>query len=110
MQCEVKVRMIRRIGVVEVECFKCGEKGHKCKEYSLWVRKKSGMCGKATKDAAKGGGSTCGQAMRNAARMEEEFSGRIEEESRGTLWMTGRHRSRRLVQSSTEDRPSAPRQ
>jgi len=31
--------MIRRVGVVEVECFKCGEKGHKCRECPLWVRK-----------------------------------------------------------------------
>ena len=39
MQCGVKERMIRRVGVVEVECFKYGEKGHKCKECLLWVRK-----------------------------------------------------------------------
>ena len=31
--------MIRRVGVVEVECFKCGKKGHKCKECPLWKRK-----------------------------------------------------------------------
>ena len=26
--------------MVEVECFKCGEKGHKCREYPLWKGKK----------------------------------------------------------------------
>jgi len=35
MQCGVEKRTIRRIGVVEVECFKCREKGHKYKEYPL---------------------------------------------------------------------------
>jgi len=39
IQCEVKERTIRRIRVVEVECFKYGKKGHKCKECPLWVRK-----------------------------------------------------------------------
>jgi len=40
MQCGVERRIIRRVGVIEVECFKYGEKGHKCKECPLWVRKK----------------------------------------------------------------------
>jgi len=44
MQCGVEERTIRRIEVVEVECFKCGEKEHKCKECSLWVRKKKVTC------------------------------------------------------------------
>jgi len=35
MQCEVEKRMIRRHEVVVVECFKCGEKGHKCRECPL---------------------------------------------------------------------------
>jgi len=35
MQCGVEEGMIRRIGVVEVECFKCREKGHKCKKCPL---------------------------------------------------------------------------
>jgi len=39
IQCGVEERMIRRIRVVEVECFKYGEKGYKCKECSLWIRK-----------------------------------------------------------------------
>jgi len=66
-----------------------------------------GMCGKATKGTAKeeagmpckgksigkkveegrrGESSACGQATRSAARIEKEFSGRIEEKSKGTLW------------------------
>jgi len=32
MQCGVEDRMIRRQEVMVVECFKCGEKGHKCRE------------------------------------------------------------------------------
>ena len=39
IQCGVEKRTIRRIRVVEVECFKCREKGHKCKECLLWMRK-----------------------------------------------------------------------
>jgi len=35
MQCKVEESMIRRVAVVEVECFKCGEKGHKCRECLL---------------------------------------------------------------------------
>ena len=31
-------------------------------------------------------GSTHGQAMRDIARIEEKFSGRVKEESRGALW------------------------
>jgi len=70
-------------------------------------KEESGTCGKATKGMAKGetstpykrrstgkkveegrrgGDSTHGQAMRSTARMEEEFSGRIEKENRETLW------------------------
>jgi len=40
MQCGVKEMMIRRQEIMEVECFKCGEKGHKCREYSLWKEEK----------------------------------------------------------------------
>ena len=36
--------MIRRVGEVEVECFKCGEKGHKCRECPLWVKKEKVVC------------------------------------------------------------------
>ena len=39
MQYEVEEKMIRRHEVVVVECFKCGEKGHKYREYPLWEKK-----------------------------------------------------------------------
>jgi len=39
MQCGVEERMIRRHKVVVVRCFKCGKKGHKCRECSLWEKK-----------------------------------------------------------------------
>jgi len=35
MQCGVEERTIRRHEVVVVKCFKCGEKGHKCRECPL---------------------------------------------------------------------------
>jgi len=38
MQCGVEERVVRRISV-EVECYKCGEKGHKCRECLLWGNK-----------------------------------------------------------------------
>jgi len=44
MQYRVEKRTIRKIGVVEVEYFKCREKGHKCKECLLWIRKEKGVC------------------------------------------------------------------
>jgi len=40
IQCRVEERIIRRHEAVVVECFKCGEKGHKCREYPLWKRTK----------------------------------------------------------------------
>jgi len=36
MQCDVKERVVRKLETVEVECFKCGEKGHKCRACPLW--------------------------------------------------------------------------
>ena len=36
MQCDVKERIIRKQEMVKVECFECGEKGHKCRECPLW--------------------------------------------------------------------------
>jgi len=40
MQCGVKERMIRRQKVTVVEWFKCGEKGHKCRECPEWRKTK----------------------------------------------------------------------
>jgi len=36
----VKERMIRKQEMVKVECFECGEKGHKCRECPLWKGEK----------------------------------------------------------------------
>jgi len=35
MQCDMKERIIKKQKTVKVECFKCGEKGHKCRECPL---------------------------------------------------------------------------
>jgi len=40
MQCDVKKGMIRKQETVKVECFKYGEKGHKCRECPLWKGEK----------------------------------------------------------------------
>ena len=41
IRCGLEERMIRRQEEVRrVECFKCGEKGHKCKECLLWKKEK----------------------------------------------------------------------
>jgi len=40
MQCGVEEKTIRRHKAVVAECFKCGEKEHKCKECSLWEKRK----------------------------------------------------------------------
>jgi len=40
MQCGVEKRMIRKKEVIVVECLKCGEKWHKCKECPLWRKMK----------------------------------------------------------------------
>jgi len=39
MQCGVEGKTIRSVRTVEMKCFKCGEKGHKCRECPLWVKK-----------------------------------------------------------------------
>jgi len=40
MQYDVKERIIRKQETVKVECFKCGEKGYKCRECPLWKGEK----------------------------------------------------------------------
>jgi len=40
MQYDVKKRIIRKQETVKVECFKCGEKGYKCRECPLWKGEK----------------------------------------------------------------------
>ena len=39
MQSRDEGRMTRRIKAVVVMCYKCGEKGHKCRECPLWEKK-----------------------------------------------------------------------
>jgi len=39
MQYGVREKMIRRVGAVEVKCYKCREMEHKCKECPLWEKK-----------------------------------------------------------------------
>ena len=41
MQCGVEEKTIRSVGPVGVKCFKYGEKGHKCRECPLWIRRKN---------------------------------------------------------------------
>jgi len=45
MQCGVEKRTIRRQKIVVVKCYKCGEKGHKCREYLLWEKKRVALKG-----------------------------------------------------------------
>jgi len=40
MQCGVSKKSIRRVEVVEVECYKYGGMGHKCRECPLWKKAK----------------------------------------------------------------------
>jgi len=44
MQCGVEERIIRRYKAVVVKCFKCGKKGHKCREHLLWEKTKRRGC------------------------------------------------------------------
>jgi len=39
MQCEVGEKTVRSMRTMVVECFKCGEEGHKCRECPLWEKK-----------------------------------------------------------------------
>jgi len=41
MQCGEEEKMVRRMGVVEVECFECRKKGHKCRKCPLWIKRKN---------------------------------------------------------------------
>jgi len=65
-------------------------KGTPTKEASVPYKGRSAGKGKSTGkgiEKSKGKGSSMhGQAMRGATRMEEEFSSRVEKESKETLW------------------------
>jgi len=40
MQCRIKETMIKRQEVIRVECYKCKEEEHKCRECLLWRKTK----------------------------------------------------------------------
>jgi len=67
MQCGVEGKMIRSIRIV-VECFKCGEEGHKCRECPQWERKE--------KRVARPREGKAHQRERKLRRMEEEKAAR----------------------------------
>jgi len=39
MQCRVEERAVKSIRMTGVKCFKCGEKGYKCRQCPLWEEK-----------------------------------------------------------------------
>ena len=41
MQCGVEEKMIRSVRMEEEKCFRCGKKGHKCRECLLWIKRKN---------------------------------------------------------------------
>ena len=43
IQYRVEERTIRRVEIAEVKCFKCGKKGHKCRECPLWWKKEKAV-------------------------------------------------------------------
>jgi len=64
MQCGVEEKVVRSTRMVVVKCFKCGEKGHKCRECPLWERK--------LKRVARPDGGKAHQGEKRLRRMEEE--------------------------------------
>ena len=78
MQCGVEGKIIRSVRVV-VECFKCGEEGHKYRECSLWEKKvKRVACpngGKAHQEERR-----LARPIREKAQEGEKRLRRIEEE------------------------------
>jgi len=41
MQCGVEEKTIRSVRMEEEKCFRCGKKGHKCRECPLWIKRKN---------------------------------------------------------------------
>jgi len=41
MQCRVEERVVKSIRTIVVRCFRCREKGHKCRECLLWIKGKN---------------------------------------------------------------------
>jgi len=67
-------------------CSTCGKvtKGTAREETGILCKRRS--IGKRIEEGRREGGSAHGQAIRSITRMEEEFSRRVKEENRGTLW------------------------
>jgi len=63
MQCGVEGKMIRSVRVM-VECFKCGEEGHKCRECPQWERREKRVACPRERKAHQG--------ERRLRRIEEE--------------------------------------
>jgi len=80
MQCRVEERTIRRHEAVVVKCFKCEEKGHKCREYPLWEKKERVARVAKLQKAHQQKGPACpvkgkaqeGEGERRLRRVEEE--------------------------------------
>jgi len=82
MQCGVEGKMIRSVRVA-VECFKCGEEGHKCRECPLWEKKVKRVArpdgGKAHQEERRPAHSVREKAQegeKRQRRMEEEKAAR----------------------------------
>jgi len=70
---------MQRVSVMEEEEMSGRRAGMPCKGKSAGDREK-------VEEGREKKGGMHGQAMRSAARMEEEFNRRVKEEGRGTLW------------------------
>ena len=66
MQCGVEERIVRNVGMAAVECFKCGEKEHKCREYPLWRKKEK----RVERVACPGQGKVYQQEKRKLVHLE----------------------------------------
>ena len=79
-----KGAQMQRVSIVgkkgESDVYGKAIKGATKEEASMFYKGRSAK--KKVEEGRRGGASTCGQATRSIARMEEEFSRRIEKESR----------------------------
>jgi len=78
MQCGVKEKTIRKVGVMEVKYYKCGEIGHKCRECLVWERKERVACVAKLQNAHQQRELVC--PVKEKAQEEERRLRRVEEE------------------------------
>jgi len=78
MQCSVEERVVRGARREVVRCFKCREKGHKCRECPLWEKKVKRVV----------------RPNEGKAHQKEKFVGGAKEESRVVLWTNSATRCR----------------